>query len=250
MQLFYYMDGNLSLTYNQGQRIVSLSGEEGAHLRVLRLKPGDKIHLTDGRGNLCKGNVLEAGSKTNAIELTDLQTSVKDTGKIHIAVAPPKNIARFEWFLEKATEIGINEITPFFSEHSERIKLRTDRLNKILISAMKQSLRTYLPVLNEPLSLESFLQKTPSSKNESEITENRFIAWLDKESEQKHLVQVCPSNTPVVVLIGPEGDFSHNEVSLAKSVGYITVSLGQSRLRTETAALAACLTVKLINEIK
>lgn len=249
MQLFYYEEGDLSLIFNEGQRIISLSGDEGAHLKVLRLKPGEKIHLTDGRGNLCQGIVLEAGSKTNAIEIKELQQSPTGKSKLHIAVAPPKNIARFEWFLEKATEIGINEITPFFSEHSERIKLRTDRLNKILISAMKQSLRTYLPKLNEPINLESFLKKTAETKNQ-ETAEKGFIAWLDKESEQKHLLQVCPANTPVVVLIGPEGDFSTEEVVLAKSLGFKTVSLGQSRLRTETAALAACITVTLVNETK
>jgi 16S rRNA (uracil1498-N3)-methyltransferase len=243
MQLYYYEEGNLWVQYSSENRIISLSGDEGAHLKVMRLKQGEFIHITDGLGNLCKAKILDASNKkTNAVELIDITSSQPSNYRVHIAVAPTKNIARFEWFLEKATEFGINEITPFYSEHSERIKLRPDRLNKILVSAMKQSLKTYLPVLHEPTSLEALINKVSSGN------ENKFIAWLDREGQQKHLLSVCPQGSSVIVLIGPEGDFNSREIELARAKGFLPVHLGKSRLRTETAALAACLIVNLANE--
>ncbi len=241
MHLFYFETSSLLNHFNSGNHLVSLTGDEANHLKVMRLRSGDKLLLTDGIGNLSKAEIIDSSSKSNTIRLLDVKTSGQPSHKLHIAIAPPKNIARFEWFLEKATEIGIDEITPFISEHSERATLRNDRLNKVLISAMKQSLKTYLPKLNPPSSLTGFIEEQP-------VYSQKFIAWLDKETEQQHLKVVCKANEPVTVLIGPEGDFSAPEVLLAKAKGFIPVSLGKSRLRTETAALAACLIVNVLNE--
>ncbi len=241
MHLFYYEQSSLLNLFNSGSHYISLSGDEAAHLKVLRMKPGDKLLVTDGLGNLASAVVEESGAKSNTLRITEVKTTVHPNHYIHIAVAPTKNIARFEWFLEKATEMGIDEITPFFSEHSERVNLRTDRLNKVIISAMKQSLKTFIPKLNEPTSLKAFLNDHPAGNN-------NFIAWLDKEGMQQHLKAACLSNLPATVLVGPEGDFSQAEVKMAMAKGFKPVSLGSSRLRTETAALAACFTINLINE--
>jgi len=241
MHLFYDDQTDLSVAFNSGNNLLSLSGDEAAHLKVLRMKPGDQIWLTDGLGHLSKAEIDEIGTRSNIIRLTDVRSFDRPAYYIHIAVAPPKNIARFEWFLEKATECGIDEITPLYCEHSERAVLRVDRLNKVIVSAMKQSLKTYIPKLNEPESLTKFL-------NRNTHVDNAFIAWLDRDHEQHHLKAVCKLNLPVTVLIGPEGDFSSAEVELAKDKGYAPVSLGRSRLRTETAALAACFIANMMNE--
>lgn len=241
MHLFYYGESDLKNAFQGGNKHITLSGDDATHLKVLRKRQGEIIYVTDGEGNICKAEVMENSPKFNSIELKDLNTFNRPDHSIHIAIAPPKNIARFEWFLEKATEAGIDEITPFFSEHSERAVLRNDRLNKVLISAMKQSLKPFLPVLNEPVSFKTLM-------NNFNNMQNAYIAWLDKDASQPHLKTVCKIHQPATILIGPEGDFSRQEVDLAKSRGFIPVSLGSSRLRTETAALAACFIVNILNE--
>lgn len=241
MHLFYYGESDLKTAYVSGNNLVSLNDEEAAHLKVMRLRQGESVLLTDGVGNFAKASLEESGPKRGVLSIYDVISVPHADHYIHIAVAPTKNIARFEWFLEKATEMGIDEITPFYSEHSERVNLRTDRLNKVIISAMKQSLKAYMPKLNEAVSLRNFL-------NRNTVNDNAFIAWLDRNNEQRHLKTVCKLNKPATVLIGPEGDFSEEEVNLAKEKGFIPVSLGSSRLRTETAALAACFIVNLVNE--
>lgn len=241
MHLFYHGESNLTQVFKTGTALISLTGDEASHLKVLRLRQGESLLVTDGMGNLCRAVVEESTSKNNLIRLTDLKSFERPLHKIHIAVAPPKNIARFEWFLEKATEAGIDEITPFFSDNSERSSIRPDRLNKVLVSAMKQSLKTFLPKLNEPLSFKSLLSKYSG-------VNNGFIAWLDKSNVQKHLKTVCMKDSPATVLIGPEGDFTQTEVEMARSKGFLPVSLGSSRLRTETAALAACFIINIMNE--
>ena len=156
-----------------------------------------------------------------------------------MAVAPTKNINRFEWFLEKATEIGVDEITPIICENSERRIVKTDRLNKIVISAMKQSLKAYLPKLNEPTKLSDFINRK---------TENtKYIAYCS-EDHRGLLKNISSQNEEVEILIGPEGDFSIKEVETAMANNYKAISLGPSRLRTETAAVVACHTVNLLNE--
>lgn len=241
MHLFYYGESDLKTAFNSGNRLVSLVDEEAAHLKVMRLRQGESVLLTDGVGHFAKASLEESGPKRGVLSINEVISIPRLNHYVHIAVAPTKNIARFEWFLEKATEMGIDEITPFYSEHSERVNLRADRLNKVIISAMKQSLKAYMPKLNEADSLTNFL-------NKRSVNDNAFIAWLDKSNEQKHLKTVCKPDAPATVLIGPEGDFSSQEVNLAKEKGFVPVSLGRSRLRTETAALAACFIVNLINE--
>lgn len=238
----FYIESDIQSLFRNGRQDISLPGEEAAHLKVLRLRPGEKIVLTDGLGNFGIGEVIDNSQKSNLISLKEVRTVNHPSWHVHIAVAPTKNIARFEWFLEKATEIGIDEITPFYSEHSERVNLRTDRLNKVIISAMKQSIKAYMPKLNDPLPLNKFLD------NASAHPGNCFLAWLDRQNTLPHLKSVCNISEPATVLIGPEGDFSPAEVILAKQRGFIPVSLGSARLRTETAALSACFIVNLLNE--
>jgi len=157
---------------------------------------------------------------------------------LHLAVAPTKNIDRFEWFLEKATEIGVNEITPIICEHSERKVLKMDRLQKVVQSAMKQSLRTYLPILHEPVPFKDLMEKDHSGI--------LFIAHCQEEEKLELKRRVAPDKK-ITILIGPEGDFSPSEIDLAYEKGFLSVSLGESRLRTETAAIYACTTVAVLN---
>lgn len=222
-----------------------LDGEEAAHLtQVLRRKPGDTVRLTDGKGTWFEG-VLESISKKNAmLRIVSTHTEqARSTYNVHIAVAPTKNTDRLEWFLEKATEIGIDEITPIWCKHSERTTLRPDRLEKILLAAMKQSVQCFLPVLHPAVKLENFLAGLTNPRDA------RFIGYVDAIQESPHLFEVCPPGKDTVVLIGPEGDFSTAEVQHALQAGFKTVRLGSNRLRTETAALAAVQIVALRNEV-
>ena len=215
--------------------------DESKHcIKVLRLKQNDIVYVTDGMGSLHKMQIIEPHVKGCVLELISTEKEIgKRDFKIHLAVAPTKNINRFEWFLEKATEIGIDEITPVICENSERTVIKTERLVRIMISAMKQSLKSYLPVLNEALTLKNFI----SQQNE----ESKFIAYCSDEFRET-LKDSYEKGTNSLVLIGPEGDFSKDEISLAFGQGYKPVSLGPGRLRTETAALAACMTINLINQ--
>lgn len=234
MQLFYTPD-IISDTYK-------LDKEESTHcVRVMRLKEGSQIHITDGRGNLYNARLISADVKECIAEIIE---TIPDYNKknfhLHIAIAPTKNIDRFEWFLEKATEIGINEITPIICEHSERTVIKPDRLQKIIISAMKQSLKTYLPVLNEAVKFNDFLETT--------FEENKYIAHCEK-NEKTALQIACKKAQSALILIGPEGDFSLSEIKKAIENNYLPISLGNSRLRTETAGIVACHTFNLLNEL-
>jgi len=216
-----------------------LDEQESKHcIKVLRLSNGDKIHLTDGRGNLYQAELFDANPRRSRVKILNVE---KDFGKrefkVHIAVAPTKNISRFEWFLEKSTEIGIDEITPIICEHSERKIIKTERQNKILIGAMKQSIKAFLPVFNEQISFDQFLKKS--------FPFQKYIAYYDQNNPE--LMEAYTSGDDVCVLIGPEGDFSDQEIDSAKKVGFIPVNLGKNRLRTETAALVACHTINLLN---
>ena len=157
---------------------------------------------------------------------------------LHLAVAPTKNIARFEWFLEKATEIGVDEITPLICEHSERVQLRIDRLQKIILAAAKQSIKTYLPILHEPRKFDDFIRLN--------LPAARFVAYVE-EHQPLHL-KTAYQQGDCIVLIGPEGDFSRKEMDAAFRQGFNPVSLGPSRLRTETAAVVACHIINIANE--
>ncbi len=234
MQLFYTPDITAS-TYRLGK-------EESAHcVRVLRLKEGSRIHLTDGRGNLFLAQLLSADPKECIAEIIE---TIPEYGKrnfyLHIAIAPTKNIDRFEWFLEKATEIGIDEITPVFCEHSERNIIKPERLHKIITSAVKQSLKAYHPVLNEAVKFNQWLTTDFNGK--------KFIAHCEEE-EKKSLQSACQKGENALILIGPEGDFSIAEIKKAIEYKFQPISLGNSRLRTETAGIVACHTINLLNEL-
>ena len=203
------------------------------------MKVGETLNLTDGNGNLYEGQILAQEVKSCPVMLTSV---IPDYGKrpfrLHMAVAPTKNIARFEWFLEKATEIGVDEITPLICEHSERVQIRIDRLQKIILSAAKQSLKTYLPILHEPVKFDDFIKLDhPAS---------RFIAYV--EEHQPYHLKSAYQNGDCTVLIGPEGDFSKKEMDAAFQQRFKPVSLGPSRLRTETAAIVACHIINIVNE--
>ena len=238
MYLFYCPDIETKQT---------LSEEESAHcVRVLRYSVGDEILITDGRGTTYTARITNPHPKHCDFEiLSQEKQEPHHHFHLHIAIAPTKNIERMEWAIEKCVEIGVDEITPLLCRFSERKQLRTDRLEKIILSAAKQSLTPYLPVLHELTPYEEFLQMT---NHQSPITNaQRFIAHCYKD-EKRLLKDEIELGRDVLVLIGPEGDFSEKEVSDALAAGFIPVSLGNSRLRTETAAVVACHTAILINE--
>ena len=234
MQLFYTPDIN-SHDY-------ILSKDESRHcIQVLRKKIGDIIYLVDGKGGFYKARLIGDNPKSCHLKIDKL---VRNYGKndlhIHIAIAPTKMNERFEWFLEKSTEIGINEITPILCEHSERKVLKYERMNKILIAAMKQSKQAYLPKLNAAISFNSFVSNN--------TMEERYIAHCAENDEKKQLKEVIKKGADTLVLIGPEGDFSPKEIDHALKNGFSAVSLANNRLRTETAAIISCHTINLINQ--
>ncbi len=220
---------------------VVLDETESKHaIRVLRLQNGNRVQVIDGKGGFYEAEITDANPKKCRLSIVNstLEFGKKDF-HLHIAIAPTKNIERFEWFLEKATEIGIDEITPLLTSHSERKTINPDRLEKILISAMKQSLKAYLPKLNSLTTLKELIINNK--------TENKYIAYCD-EIQKTHLKDLVISGKNTLILIGPEGDFSAAEVKLAIGRGFSVVSLGNSRLRTETAGIVACHIVNLANE--
>jgi 16S rRNA (uracil1498-N3)-methyltransferase len=233
MQLFYVP--NIT-----GAKVILNETESKHAIRVLRLPLGAHIQLIDGRGGFYKARIADANPKKCKLEIVEsLQDFGRKNFKLHIAIAPTKNIDRFEWFLEKCTEIGIDEITPIISEHSERKIIKPERLEKILVSAMKQSVKAYLPKLNELTTFKSFIGKLDESK--------KYIAHCI-EGEKDHLKNIVSEGDDVLLLIGPEGDFSPEELQWAKQYGYKEISLGNARLRTETAGVVACHIVNLANE--
>lgn len=222
----------------------TLSPDESAHcLRVLRLKPGDMVEVIDGRGGYFRAEILEAHPKGCLLGIREaLSAAPARTGRIHIAIAPTKNMDRFEWFVEKAVEIGIDEITPLLCKRSERRVLKTDRLEKLVISTMKQAVVVVKPLLHELTPFEDLLRKTSGTEG------GLFIAHC-AENRTGLLQHLCKHGRDATVLIGPEGDFTPEEIKLAIEAGYIPVSLGNNRLRTETAGLAACHTLVLCNSL-
>ena len=233
MQLFYIPE----ITGNS----VILNEAESKHaVKVLRLAGGNRVSIVDGKGGFYVAEISEVNPKRCRLSILDIQKDTRRKNyRLHIAIAPTKNISRFEWFLEKATEIGIDEITPVLSEHSERKAVKNNRLKKIMVAAMKQSQKTFLPHLNELIPFKNFIQ------NNSE--KEKFIAHCNK-SEKPHLKNALKKEENVLLLIGPEGDFSIDEVKMARNNGFHEISLGNSRLRTETAGVVACHIVNLINE--
>lgn len=220
--------------------IVTLNEEESRHcVKVMRLRPGDAIDVTDGQGTLYRCRLIDANARecTAAVE-DSIHAPNRAPFKLHIAVAPTKNPARMEWLVEKAVEIGVDEITPIVCEHSERSVMKTERLGKVAVSAMKQSLHTHLPVINEPVALTDLTEKAFAGQ--------RFVAHCDGDYRTP-LREAYTPGQDATVLIGPEGGFSDNEIKKALSAGYVPVTMGESRLRTETAALAAVALINLLN---
>lgn len=218
----------------------SLSEEESKHcIKVLRLTKGAEVVLVDGCGGWFNAEVVEPHPNKTVLKILSLTPSFgRRNHRLHLAVAPTKNIERFEWFLEKATEIGIDEITPILCEHSERKVVKIERLNKRITAAMKQSLKAYHPRLNPILSMDSFIKQSHQGQ--------RFIAHC-MEGDKYLLSEVLTPHSSYTLLIGPEGDFSPVEVDRALRSGFIPIGLGKSRLRTETAALASCFEVNYLN---
>lgn len=206
--------------------------EEGRHLvSVLRKKAGEILQITDGQGFFYEAELSDAGKRqVLARILSKTAAPAPRPARLHIAIAPTKQMERLEWFLEKATEIGVDEITPLLCKRSERDTLRLDRLEKILVSAMKQSLRAWLPKLNQPTRFQDFVKKTSEAQ--------KRLAWCSDEP-LPHLKNTLNPEKDAVIAIGPEGDFAPEEVQLALASGFQGVSLGKARLRTETAGLLA-----------
>jgi 16S rRNA (uracil1498-N3)-methyltransferase len=231
MHLFYTPDIDNS--------VYTFGPDESKHaIRVLRLSNGDTIYLTNGKGSLFQARIIQADTKKCVVQVdNEYEHYNKRAYHLHIAIAPTKNMKRFEWFLEKVTEIGVDEITPLICDHSERRNLRNDRLNKVIEAAMKQSLKTYHPYLHPLTSFSDFVNEESDSI--------KSIAICD-ERDKKHLKNVCGERDNLRIIIGPEGDFSSEEVTMALKNGYEPVSLGSSRLRTETAGVVAC---SIINSV-
>ncbi|RLD81015.1 MAG: 16S rRNA (uracil(1498)-N(3))-methyltransferase [Bacteroidetes bacterium] len=236
MQLFYNPDINSSITE------FIFNKEEGRHIiRVLRKKEGDLLYITNGKGFLFKVQIIHANDKKCLVKIISFEEKEKNWNyHLHIAIAPTKMNDRFEWFLEKATEIGIDEITPIICDNSERKVLKTERMQKVLISAMKQSLKFELPKLNGAIKFSEFIQT-----NSADI---KLIAHCEDPDKKNTIKNLVKPNKNILILIGPEGDFSTKEISFALQHQFIPLSLGSSRLRTETAGIVACSSISVINE--
>nr|MBQ5603978.1 16S rRNA (uracil(1498)-N(3))-methyltransferase [Bacteroidales bacterium] len=218
-----------------------LSQEESGHcVRVLRLSVGDEITLCDGKGNFYKAIIADANAKRCAVEVQEVMPQENRLPKVCVAVAPTKNMDRMEWLVEKLTEMGVDAICFLQTRFSERKVLNTERLQKIAVSAMKQSQRATLPEIGELMSFKDFVRKQAQPQ--------RFICHCYPESEagqRQFIKEVDLQGQDVLVMIGPEGDFSLEEVQLARELGFVTLSLGPMRLRTETAAMLAGMMLRM-----
>lgn len=234
MHLFYTPD-------IEGERY-RLPAEESKHcVKVLRLEKGEEVVLVDGKGGRYAGRIAVAEAKGCEVEVLRQE---KEYGKrpfrLHLAVAPTKNMDRTEWMLEKCTEIGTEEFTMLDAAHSERRVIKEERLEKVIVAAMKQSLKAYLPVLHPMTAFKHFVDSCRE--------EQKFIAHC-MEGDKKRLEEVYAAGKDVVILIGPEGDFSEEEVRYAREHGFVDITLGNSRLRTETAGVVACHSIGFINRV-
>ncbi|PKV50673.1 16S rRNA (uracil1498-N3)-methyltransferase [Aquimarina sp. MAR_2010_214] len=233
MQLFY----NQTLTESSTE--INFSREESKHIaKVLRKKEGDQLHITNGHGFLFIACITFSNPSKCIAKIESYKQQHHRKHRVHLAVAPTKMNDRYEWFLEKATEIGIDEITPVICDHSERKIIKAERFERILQSAMKQSLQCYLPKLNPAITFSEFIQQ----KNKDQL----LIAHCE-ETKKQSLKDVVLPQSNITILIGPEGDFSTKEIDAALSSGYTPVTLGETRLRTETAAIVAVHSVAFTN---
>lgn len=234
MQLFY------NANIKPGDKDFIFDKEESRHIiKVLRKKEGDTIEITNGLGYLFTSEITFGNEKKCEVNVSKEQFFEPAPYSLHLAVAPTKLNDRYEWFLEKATEIGVSEITPIICEHSERTNFKADRFEKIVQTAMKQSLQFYLPKLNEPVAYNTFVK---------EQRDGQFFIAHCEETEKTLLKNAIKPGGKTTILIGPEGDFSTKEIQLALQQKYIPVSLGNTRLRTETAAIVASHSIAFVNE--
>lgn len=234
MQIFFTPD------ITPSNRQYTLNEEESKHcIRVLRLEAGSEVQLVDGKGGFYEASIIDAHPKRTLLQINSVIPAFNPRNHyIHIAVAPTKNIERIEWFLEKATEIGIDEVSFLLCKRSERKELKIDRLNKIVTSAIKQSIKAYHPVLNEATAFGQLIN--------APFEGQKFIAHCEKTQRQS-LKNIVTPGGKYLVLIGPEGDFTEEEITAAGEKGFRPVTLGEGRLRTETAALEACFELNFLN---
>jgi len=220
--------------------IVILDKDEARHcIKVLRLHKGSIINITDGKGNIAEAVITDDSVQHCSAEIRHRENKKAERDyRLCLAIAPTKNHDRFEWFVEKATEIGVDEIVPLVSEHSERKTVKHERLKNIAIAALKQSQHIFLPLISEPVTFSDFIK--------SKKIEQKFICTL--ESSKGHLKDLYKPFSDALVLIGPEGDFTKEEVNEAGQNGFTPVSLGKSRLRTETAGMVACSIINFVNQ--
>jgi 16S rRNA (uracil1498-N3)-methyltransferase len=220
----------------------SLDEKESKHIiRVLRMGKDQEVRLIDGRGNLYNGVIVVPDQKECVIRIkSTIKNYERRPYRLHIAISPLKNPERFEWFIEKSVEIGIDEISPLICKNTEKTGIKAERINNLIISAMKQSLKATKTILNDPCSFKEFITRHYEGI--------RMIAHCEKNLERSGIGEVYKKNMDAIVLIGPEGDFNREEIDSAIEKGYKPVHLGTSRLRTETAGIAACHSVYFINE--
>ena len=234
MQLFY----NPDITDIDTQ--IQFPKDESRHIvKVLRKSSGDILDITNGNGWLFEAKITSADLKRCIAEIVSKTFYENRPYKLHLAVAPTKMNDRYEWFLEKATEIGVDTITPIICQNSERKVIKKERFEKIIQSAMKQSLQYHLPTMNDAISFKAFMNQ--------EFEGQTFIAHCE-DTDRKSLKQELEAKKDITILIGPEGDFSSEEIELALQKGFTAVTLGVTRLRTETAAIAACHSVVFSNQ--
>lgn len=220
----------------------TLDAEESHHcVKVLRLQAGEHIQLTDGKGSLYKAEIVSANAKACGLKIIEKDTEPAPAWQLHVAIAPTKNIARMEWLIEKLTEIGIASFIPIITQRSERKILKTDRLKKIVVEAMKQSGRRYLPEVQELWNYNDLLAK--------EFNGQKFILHCI-EKDKSTFKEVYTKGGNALILVGPEGDFHNIEVEQAIGSGFIPITLGNVRYRTETAALVAACTIHTLNEVR
>ena len=233
MQLFYLPD------LNSDKKFHSFGKEESKHLfKVLRKKNGDEIDITDGKNHLYKGKINLITKNNCEFKILNYYKKSPMSYSLHVGISILKSNDRFEWFLEKSSEIGITEITPIICDRTEKRNIKKNRLEKILISGMKQSLKTFLPKLNSPINLNKFINQN--------LNGNMFIAHCN-QTEKSPLLNLIKPNSNNILLIGPEGDFTPKEVQLCNDKKFLNVSLGETRLRAETAGIVACHTFSIAN---
>ena len=236
MQLFYASEISLPR--------YTLPEEESKHcVRVLRMTVGDELHLTDGKGNMYRCKVVSDNVKRCEVEVVETWPEYERMSYgLTMCVAPTKNIDRFEWFLEKATEIGISEVYPLECDHSERRQIKLEREEKVITAAVKQSLKAYHPVLHDLTSVRDIIAM--------DFEGEKYIAHCDSSfGERPYLGNLVKKGVNTLILIGPEGDFSQEEITFALDNGFKAISLGRERLRTETAAVVATTVVATINKL-